>query len=97
MNSLNSVLLSILLIMCIILVVFLIVICIKLLYTADRVNIILNDVEKKMKSVNKVFGVIDGVTDTLSSVSDLIVGKILNLIGSIFSKKDKNKEELKNE
>jgi len=51
MNGLNSVLLSILLIMCIILVVFLVIICIKLLYTADRVNIILNDVEKKMKSI----------------------------------------------
>ena len=42
MAEYNEVLLSILLILCSILVVFLIVVCIKLLYTTDKLNIILN-------------------------------------------------------
>lgn len=93
MNSLNSVLLSILLIMCIVLVIFLIIISIKLLYTTDRVNVILEDVEKKIKSFNKVFKVVDGITDTLSNVSDFIVDKILSFISGLFSKNKKIKEE----
>lgn len=94
MNDLNSVLLSILLIGCIVLVVVLIIVCIKLLYTTEKLNIILNDVEKKLISVNKVFSVIDGVTDALTTITDAIKFKFLDFISSIFNKK---KEENENE
>ncbi len=58
-------------------------------------NIILTDLEKKMKSVSGVFSFIDEATDALSRVSDAIVDKIIQLIEKIFSKK--GKEENKNE
>lgn len=75
--GLNEILLSIFLILCSILVVFCIVICIKLLYTADKMNIILTDVEKKLASTNGIFKVMDNVTSTLTNVTDFIVSKFL--------------------
>ena len=92
MNDLNSALLSILLIGCIVLVVVLIIVCIKLLYTTEKLNIILNDVEKKLISINKVFSVIDGITDTLATISDAVKVKLLDFISLIFNKKREEKE-----
>ena len=50
----------------------------------------------KTKSLNGLFNVIDQVTDTLSTVSDSIVGKVTAVIGKIFYK-DKKKENDKDE
>ena len=83
----NSVLLTILLVLCSVLIVFLIIGSIKLLYTVDKMNMILDDCEKKLKSVNGIFTAIDTVTDTITTVSETIVGKALFMIEKIFRKR----------
>lgn len=83
----NGVLLTILLVLCMVLVVFLIIGSIKLLYTADKLNAILDDTYKKLKSVDGVFTAIDTVTDTITTVSETIVGKVLLMVEKIFKRK----------
>ena len=78
------------------LLVILIIIGIKLIHTIDKTNEILDDAYNKTKSLNGLFSVIDQVTDTLSTVSDSIVGKVTAVIGKIFYK-DKKKENDKDE
>ena len=85
----NEILTTILLIAGILLIAFLIVLCIKLLYTTEKLNVILNDIEAKLKSVNGVFAVIDTVTDAVSTISDSVVTRILMLLDKIFKKKEK--------
>ena len=83
----NEFLLTILLVLVSVLVVFLIVISIKLLYTVDKLNVILDDAYKKLKSVNGVFNAIDTVTDSITLISETVVGKVLMMVEKIFKKK----------
>ena len=83
----NDILLAILLSLTSILVIVLIIVCIKMLYTAKKMDIILTDVEKKLKRVNGVFSAIDYVTDALSTMSNTVVNKFSNLISKVFKKK----------
>ena len=83
----NEFLLTILLVLVSVLVVFLIVISIKLLYTVDKINVILDDTEKKLKSVNGVFTAIDTVTDSITLISETVIGKVLMMVEKIFKKK----------
>lgn len=87
MASTNDLFLGILFVALIVLVIFCVIICIKLLYTVDKLNTILTDLEKKMKSVNGLFSAIDAVTDTMSAISDTIVSKALVVIDKFFKKK----------
>lgn len=87
MVSVTDVLIALLLVLGAVLLVFSIIICIKLIYTVDKVNVILTDMEKKLKSVNGLFSSVDVITDAISSVSDTFVAKTLLLIDKIFKKK----------
>ena len=89
MTDFNQVLLSVLLVLCCVLVVFLIVVSIKLLYTTDKVNIILTDVEKKLNSVSGVFSLIDTVTDGLSAFSDVVFNRLVFIVEKFFGKKER--------
>ena len=89
MTDYNQVLLSVLLVLCCILVVFLIVVSIKLLYTADKVNIILTDVQKKLNSVSGIFSLIDTITDGLASFSDVVFTRLVLIVEKLFGKKER--------
>lgn len=89
MDNLIATLPIILYILAIILVIVFIVLGIKLIHTIDKANEILDDVEKKTKSLNGIFNVIDGVTDTLSVFSDTVVMGITNFVGKLIPKKKK--------
>ena len=88
MVDFNSVLLAVHLVLSSVLVVFGIIICIKLLYTVDKVNVILNDIERKLKSVNGVFTAIDSVTDAIVTISDSFVTKALLVFEKFIKKKN---------
>ena len=94
MEILIEVLPIMLYVVAIILVIVLIVLGIKLIHTIDRANEILDDIERKSKSLNGLFQVIDGVTDTLSVLSDTVVVGVTNLIGKVFPKRRKKKEKI---
>ena len=55
----NSIILTVLLTLCAVLAIFLIVVAVKLIYTVDKTNALLDDIEKKLKSVDGVFNAID--------------------------------------
>ena len=55
------------------------------------------DVEKKLKAVNGVFETIDHVNSAVSTVSDVIVAKIIEVIKSFFGKKNMERESDKDE
>lgn len=93
MDSLIEALPTILYILAIVLVIVFIVLGIKLIKTIDKTNEILTDVEKKTRSLDSVFHVIDGITDTLSVFSDTLVNTITNVIAKLIPKKKKKKKE----
>lgn len=76
-----------------ILLVVLIILGIKLIYTINKTNEILDDAYNKTKSLNGLFNAIDSITDTLSNLSDSIVSNITGIIGKVFNKKNKKVKE----
>lgn len=76
-----------------ILLIVLIVLGIKLIETVDRTNVILDDVEKKAKSLNGLFNMIDTATDTLANISDSIVSNVAGFLSKIFHRKKKEERE----
>ena len=70
-----------------ILIVFLIIICIKVIKTMNRLESIVDDVDKKVKSLNGVFNIIDGVTDKLSALTEVISDSIILFFRGLFKKK----------
>lgn len=75
------------------LLIVLIVLGIKLIYFVDRANVVVGDIEKKTKSLNNLFNLIDKITDTLSYLSDTLVETVVSSILKLFPKK-KNKKEI---
>lgn len=75
----------------------LIVLVIKLVYSVNRINAILDNVERKIKVVDKAFGAVDRLVDSFSFATDKIVDGMSNAISKIFSHKKKkshvNKEK----
>lgn len=80
-----------------VLLVILIILGIKLIYTVNKTNEILNDAYNKTKSLNGLFNAIDSITDTLSNLSDSIVSNITGIIGKVFNKRRKSKEKNEDE
>ena len=78
----------------------LIILVIKLVYSVNRINSILDSVERKMKTVDKAFGAVDKIVDSFSAVTDKVVDGIANGISKVFShkkKKNRIKEEMEEE
>ena len=88
MTDFNQVMLSVLLVLCCVLVVLLIVVAIKLLYTADKVNIILSDIQSKLQSVNNVFALMDNVTNKFSTFNEILFSRLISLAERIFKKRE---------
>ena len=66
---------------------------IKILIISDKVHIILLDVERKLKAVNGVFETIDHVNSAVSTVSDAIIAKIVEVVKSFFGKKNIERDD----
>ena len=77
----------------IILLVVLIVLSIKLIMITTRINNLLDDAQEKMKTVNRLFMVVDKVSDSVSLVSNRFVDTIANIISKLFTKNNKVKKE----
>ena len=74
----------------------LIVLVIKLVYSINRVNAILDNVERKMKTFDKAFGTVDRLVDSFSFATDKIVDGVSSAISKVFSHK-KKKNGIKND
>ena len=75
-----------------VLLVALIVLTIKLIYSVERINVLLDGVERKMKTIDKIFGAVDNVTDSVAALSDRIVDGVASIISKVFGRKKKRKE-----
>lgn len=93
MTDYNQILLSILLVLTCVLVVFLIVAAVKLIITTDKVNIILEDLQQKLKSVNGFFNCLDSITDAVSLVGDVLIDRAIGIVDRLIAKKRKRKDE----
>lgn len=87
----NEILLSVVLILTAIFLAFLIILCIKLLYTVEKTNIILTDIEKKLNSVNGLFEAVDNMKNAITTVGTTVFDYILHWVHQIFNKKEKEK------
>ena len=74
-----------------ILLVVLIILGIKLINTITKVDKILDNVEVKLNSFDKIFSVVDVATDSMALLSDKIVEGIVLLIKKVFRKNDLGK------
>ena len=75
-----------------VLLVALIVLTIKLIYSVERINVLLDGVEKKMKTIDKIFGAVDNVADSFAALSDRVVDSVAKIINKVFGRKKKRKE-----
>ncbi|MBR4262765.1 MAG: hypothetical protein IKQ35_05315 [Bacilli bacterium] len=75
-----------------VLLVIFIIIGLKLIETIDNTNNILDDLEKKSKSLDGLFETVENVGDSLSVVTDKFVEGALGTIKRLFNRK-KNKYE----
>ena len=96
METLNEIFPVILNGLLIILVIVLIVLVIKVIKTLKNVDAVVEDVNKKVKTLDGLFNVIDTTTDALSGLGDKFASIIANGISSILTikkKKEKKEEE----
>jgi len=93
METLSTVMPIILCALTSILVIVLIILGIRLLMTLDKVDAVIDDVEKKVKSLNGFFSIIDTVTDKVSFLSDKVVDIVSGFFTKILSSKKKEKGE----
>ena len=61
----------------------------------DKVDRVVDDVSKKVSSLNSLFSIIDITTDKIVSITDRVVETASGIIGRIFKKKDKKRIEEK--
>ena len=93
MEALNVVFPIIMYILGSILLVVLIILVLKLIYTVDKTNEILDDVDRKIKTLDGLFNAIDTTSATLNAIGDRLVDGIFNLIGRFTKKKNREEEE----
>ncbi len=79
-----------------ILLVALIVLVLKLINTITRINLMIDEVDKRVAKFDRIFRVADVVTDNMALVSDKLVDGISGIIRNVFKRK-KGKEDDLNE
>ena len=80
-----------------ILLIALIVLTIKLVLTINKLNVVVDDVNKKVKSLDGIFGLIDFATDKITLVTNKFVDKLSNMVIDMKKKKYNKEEEDENE
>lgn len=80
-------------ILLIVLISFCIYLIAKAIKIADKVNILLEDVENKISSLNTFFKVIDFTTEKINTISEKIVDGVTSLVGKLFHKRKEEDED----
>ena len=79
-----------------ILLVVLIILGIKLIITMNKIENVVDDINKKVKSLDGLFSIIDMTTDKLAMLSDRVVDMVTMVVKKIFRRKEdgiKNEQE----
>lgn len=91
-EMLNGVLPTVIYSLLVILIILLIVICIKALIAIRKIEKIITDVEEKIGILNRIFGIVDIVTDKLAIVTESVSDSLLNFIKNFIKNRKKRKE-----
>ena len=98
MEYLSQLLPIIIYILLIVLIILLIIISVKGIKALDKVQVVVDNVDRKVKTLDGVFEFIDTATDKVSLLSDRIIDGISRAIEKVFkSNKTKKIEEGKDE
>ena len=71
-----------------ILLVVLIILGIKLIITMNKIGVVVDDINKKVKTLDGFFSMIDFTTDKLAMLSDRFVDAATSLIKKLFRRKE---------
>jgi len=77
----------------IVFVIALTVLCIKLIGTLSRADRLIENVTKKVETLDGVFGVLDTVSNKFGLISESIINGISGLINKLFGRKRKYESE----
>ena len=76
-----------------ILLVVLIILGIKLIITMNKIEVVVDDITKKVKTLDGFFSLVDTTTDKLTMLSDKFVEMTSSLVKKIFRRKEENVDE----
>ena len=76
-----------------ILLVVLIILGIKLIITMNKIEDVVDDINKKVKTLDGFFSVVDFTTDKLAMLSDRVVETIATFIKKLFRRKEEEKKD----
>lgn len=93
MEFLNQVLPIIIYLLLIVLLVVAIILGIKFILTMNKVDDVIDDLTMKVKSLDKLFEIIDFTTDRISLVGDTVLNFVTTKVKKLFKSKKSNKEE----
>lgn len=91
-EMLNGVLPTVIYSLLVILIILLIVICIKALIAIRKIEKIITDVEEKIGILNRIFGIVDIVTDKLAILTESVSDSLLSFIKNFIKNRKKRKE-----
>ena len=75
-----------------ILLVVLIILGIKMIITMNKIEDVVDDISKKVKTLDGFFAMIDFTTDKLAMLSDRFVDSVSSLIKRLFRRKEEEKD-----
>lgn len=93
MESLNMILPIVIYLLLIILLIIAIIIGIKFIITMNKVDEMVDDVNDKIKSLDKVFNIIDFTTERISLIGDTVVNFVVGKLSGLFTSKKKKKSK----
>ena len=93
MATLNSILPVIIYMLLAIFLVVAIIIGIKVIFALNKIDALVDDVTAKVKTLDRVFKVIDFASDKVAALGESIVASVSTIFGKIFRKKIKEMEE----
>ncbi len=93
MESLGSILPIVIYVLLIIFLTVAIIIGIKVVFMLDKVNVLVDDVTTKVKTLDRIFKVIDIASDKVTAIGESILAYTTKLFGKMFRKKMKDMED----
>ena len=94
MEALSETLPVVIYLLLIVLLVVLIVLGIRLIFTMNKIDVLVDDITKKSKSLDRIFNIIDYTTEKVTMISDTVTNFITNKLKKIIRlKKSEDDEE----
>ena len=95
MDFMNSFLPIVIYILLIVLIIVAIIIGIKVILTMNKLDSLVEDVTEKVKTLDRVFELIDFATDKVTIISESVIGYVAGALGKLFGQKKKSSRRKK--